>query len=377
MNLVTSLEPIIDPNNRITFLLDWELTMKCNLDCSYCETGIYGGHNNSIQHPTLEQCLKTIDFMFEYADAYMGSKPRGIRYVILNVYGGEALHHPKIVEILSVVKEKYRPYQDRWHLTVTTTTNAIIAPHRLDRIIPLIDEFTVSYHTENTAKQKQQFRQNLLKIKSAGGRQKCIVLMHPEPDRFDDAQDMIAWLTENDIKYLPRQLDHAPHVTDFNYDQKQVIWFEKLYKKSLDTAVTRTNKDVDLSATGRSCCGGRSLCSNQNQRAPQKFVPNKFTGWYCSVNHFFLYIKQVNGEVYVNKDCKMNFDGTVAPIGNLSDTKSLLDQARDPNRPVIRCAKLRCNCGLCAPKAADLDTYNHIMRKYEIPNNDLRDPARR
>ena len=343
--------------------------MKCNLDCTYCPTGIDGGHDNSQRHPLLPECLKTIDFMFEYADIYMRTKPKGIKYVILNVYGGEALYHPDIVKILSVLRDQYEPYQDYWHLTVTTTTNAIIAPARLDQIIPLIDEFTVSYHTENTPKQKQQFRDNLLKIKSAGRRQKCIVLMHSEPDRFADAQEMIAWLNQNDIKYLARQLDHSVEV-DFNYNQQQVIWFEDLYKKPLDHAVMRNDK-VDLADTGRACCGGRSLCADQNRRDPQKFVSNRFPGWYCSVNHFFLYVKQVNGKVYVNKDCKMNYDGTVGPIGNLNDIAPILAQARDPDKPIIRCAKDRCSCGLCAPKAESLDTYQTIMRKYEIPNPDV------
>ena len=260
--------------------------MKCNLDCSYCGSGLYFGHDNSTKHPPLEDCLRTIDFMFEYADAYMSNKPRGIKYVILNVYGGEALHHPNIVEILSVLRDRYGPYQDRWHLTVTTTTNAIIAPHRLDRIIPLIDEFTVSYHTENTAEQKQQFRDNLLKIKDSGRRQKCVVLMHSEPDRFADAQSQINWLAENNIKCLPRQLDHHPE-RDFNYDQQQIVWFEGLYKKDLSDAVIKNHK-ADLADTGRACCGGRELCADQNRREPQKFVFNKFPGWYCSVNHFFL-----------------------------------------------------------------------------------------
>ena len=307
--------------------------------------------------------------MFEYADIYMRTKPKGIKYVILNVYGGEALHHPDIVEILSVLRKRYEPYQDRWHLTVTTTTNAIIAPARLDRIIPFIDEFTVSYHTENTTKQKQQFQDNLLKIKSAGARQKCIVLMHSESHKFADAQAMISWLTLNDIKYLPRQLDH-PLEVDFNYSTQQVVWFEGLYKKPLAHAVVHDNK-TDLADTGRACCGGRSLCENQNRRDPQKFVSNKFPGWYCSVNHFFLYVKQVNGEVYVNKDCKMNYDGTVGPIGNLNDIAPILAQARDPDKPIIRCAKERCLCGLCAPKAEYSDTYQTIMRKYEIPNPDI------
>ena len=146
--------------------------MKCNLDCSYCETGIYGGHDNTQRHPLLADCFRTIDFMFHYADIYMQRKPNGLKYVVLNVYGGEALHHPDIVAILTAVRQRYEPYQDRWHLTVTTTTNAIVAPHKLEKIIPLIDEFTVSYHTENTAEQKQQFRDNLLKIQAAQCRQK-------------------------------------------------------------------------------------------------------------------------------------------------------------------------------------------------------------
>ena len=341
--------------------------MKCNLDCSYCPSDLYGGHDNSQRHPPLEDCLPTIDFMFKYADTYMNNKVKGIKYVILNVYGGESLHHPNIVEILSVLRERYQPYQDRWHLTVTTTTNAIIAPHRLDQIIPFIDEFTVSYHTENTAEQKQQFRNNLLKIQSVGVRQKCIVLMHSEPDKFADAQSMITWLNDHGIEHLPRQLDHASAM-DFNYNKQQVIWFEGLYKKSLGHAVMRESK-ANLADTGRACCGGRLLCANQNYRDSQKFVTNKFPGWYCSVNHFFLYIKQVNGEVYVNKDCKMNYDGSVGPIGNLNNIEPILQQAKNPG--IIQCAKAICACGVCAPKASDLDTYKSIMRKYEIPNPNL------
>ena len=100
------LEPAIDPNNRISFLLDWELTMKCNLDCSYCPPGLYAGHDNSTKHPPKEECIRALEFMFEYADQYMQRKPKGLKYVVLNVYGGESLHHPDIVEILSQIQQK-------------------------------------------------------------------------------------------------------------------------------------------------------------------------------------------------------------------------------------------------------------------------------
>jgi pyruvate-formate lyase-activating enzyme len=368
------LEPAIDPNNRISFLLDWELTMKCNLDCSYCASGPYGGHDNSTKHPPMSDCLNALDFMFEYVDLYMSTKPKGIRYVILNVYGGESLYHPDIVSILEQVHKEYSQYRDRWHLTVTTTTNAIVSEKVLNSIMPLIDEFTVSYHTEHTEKQRQQFKNNLLTISNAGKRVKCVVLMHPEENLFEDANNMIAWLNENNIRYLPKQLDHKEKTTEFNYNQKQVIWFDKLYnKKNYNTTTELTadavNDRFDLADTGRACCGGRQLCKDTVYKTREFFVLNKFPDWYCSVNHFFLFVKQVNGEIYVNKDCKMNFNGSVGPIGNLAEAQKILDTTREQlesnTLPVIQCKKHRCICGLCAPKAKTLETYQQIMKKYQ------------
>lgn len=315
--------------------------------------------------------------MLAYADLYMSQKPKGIRYVILNVYGGESLHHPDIVTILQQVKQKYQPYADRWHLTVTTTTNAIIANKKLKLIIPYIDEFTVSYHSGNNEKQKQQFKNNLLEIQAAGKRQKCVVLMHAAPALFADSQDMIHWCNDHHIGYLPRQLDHGKDLTQFNYNADQVVWFDKLYldkNYNSDQPIQNTQHDqsnqIDLSDTGRACCGGRSLCQDTNYKSRNFFVNNKFPDWYCSVNYFFLYVKQVTGEIFVNKDCKMRFDGTVGPIGHLTESNKILDTLQDQlynnTMPVIQCKKYNCLCGLCAPKAKDLDTYKSIMKKYQL-----------
>ena len=371
-----TLEPAIDPANRITFLLDWELTMKCNLDCSYCGTGIDGGHDNTIPHPPVDECLKTIDFMFEYVNLYMQRKPKGIKYVILNVYGGESLHHPDIVKILQTVRERYEKYKQNWHLTVTTTTNAIVSKKKLLGILPLIDEFTVSYHSENTKKQEAQFKENLLTIAKSKARLKCVVLMHAEPRFFQQCLDMIVWLNENAINYFPRQLDHEISRIQYNYDAKQVTWFENLYStKSYKTNITfdkpsDMDDKLDLSDLGRSCCGGRQLCQNSNYKDRTSWVENKFPDWYCSVDEFFLYVKQVNGNIYVNKDCKMSFDGEVGPIGNLNDASTLVSRLKtqlDTNtKPIIQCKKSRCLCGLCAPKSKNLDTYKQIMKKYQL-----------
>lgn len=370
-----TLEPAIDPNNRITFLLDWELTLKCNLDCGYCSSGIYGGHDNSTSHPKLDDCFRTIDFMFEYADLYMSSKPHGIKYVVLNVYGGESLHYPDITKVLQRCQSVYQEnYRQSWHLTITTTTNAIVNQRKMIDIIPLIDEFTCSYHSENTEKQKDLFKKNLLMIRDSGKRIKVVVLMHSSPSLFEDSQNMIQWCQENNINYYPRQLDHPSHETQWNYNKKQVIWFNELYKtrsrgeiKTLSPV--QNNDKFNLADTGRACCGGRQLCKNSNFKQREIYVNNKFPDWYCSVNEFFLYIKQVNGEIYVNKDCKMNFQGGVGPIGNLNDTAALINWTKsnlEQNTiPIIQCKKNRCLCGLCAPKAKELSDFKTMMRKFK------------
>jgi hypothetical protein len=366
------LEPAIDPSNRISFLLDWELTMKCNLDCSYCGSGLYGGHDNSTQHPPRDKCVQALEFMFEYVDLYMQPKPKGLRYVVLNVYGGESLHHPDIVEILSHIQSKYQPYADSWHLTVTTTTNAILTNKKLLKIIPYIDEFTVSYHCESLDKQKDQFKQNLLTIKQSGKRLKCIVMMHDNTEYFQDSVDFLSWLEANDIKSLPKQIDNRK-ATPRSYDQQKITWFNKLYQSKTygvaDDIDSTTHESKDLSQVGRACCGGRQSCVDQNYKQRQYYVlDNRFTDWYCSVNQFFLFVKQFTGEVYVNKDCKMTFEGTIGPIGNLSNTGAIIDKLKEQlinGQPVIQCKRDNCLCGMCAPKAKNLDTYHSIMKKYQ------------
>jgi hypothetical protein len=278
------------------------------------------------------------------------------------------------VEILSEVRKKYEPYADRWHLTVTTTTNAIVSDKKLKQIIPYIDEFTVSYHPENTEKQHQQFKDNLLTIAQSGKRQKCVVLMHQESNAFDKSVSVINWLKENNIKILEKQLDgfNGTGSKERKYTESQVAWFDNIYKeKSYNVGTTELSStdNLNLIDVGRACCGGRQTCADQNYKQRHYYINNKFPDWYCSVNWFFLHVKQVNGEIYVNKDCKMNFNGEVGPIGNLSDTTAVLSklstQLTEHNLPIIQCKKYKCHCGLCAPKAKTLDTYNKIISKYQ------------
>lgn len=364
-----SLEPAIVPKHVPSFLLDWEVTLKCNLDCTYCNSF---GHDNSTEHPEFQQCLDTIDFMFEYVDLYMQHKAKWARKVVLNVYGGESLFHPNILDIHRSVKEKYQKYNNNWHLTIGTTTNLIAGENLLSRIVDHIDNFTVSFHAEANEKQKELQRKNILFLKEKQKPTKVVVLMHPE--KFQDSLDMIEFCKTNEIDYLPRALDKGPYYVSTSnikeYDATQVSWFKNLYaeKSNNDYSVLSENDNRPVSRAGRACCGGRQLCTNQNYKERNFFVENNFKGWSCAVNWFFLYIKQYTGNVYTNKDCQMNFDNSVGPIGNLNDTKAMLtylkDNLENKSLPVIQCDKDVCMCGLCAPKANTIEKFNELFPKY-------------
>ena len=379
MSKIFAIEPAIDPNARPTFLLDWELTLKCNLDCSYCpSTGENIAHDNTRSHPPLEKCLESIDFMFAYVDLYMQKKPRWTRMVVLNVYGGESLFHPDIEIILNEVKKRHTQYKDRWPLTVTCTTNAVVGQRQLSKVIEYIDEFTVSYHCETLPKQKQQVLDNLKLIKDQNKRLKCIVLMHGNEQMWSELLDVIEFCESNNISYLPKQLDGD---VNSNYKQSQIAWFQNTWGKRTPVRSQNTQKSVmansnldqketQLSNVGRACCGGRLMCVNNEPDQRIFYIPNNnFQGWACSVNWFFLFIRQDTGEIFSNKDCKMNFEGIVGPLGLLSDSKKLLadtQQRLDSGVPYMTCAKTRCYCGLCAPKAETPDQLLVTMKKHII-----------
>lgn len=369
MSDIVSIEPAIDPNNRPTFLLDWELTLKCNLDCSYCGPQF---HDNSAAHPALEECLKTIDFMYAYADRYMQLKPKWQRMVVLNIYGGESIFHPDITTILDQVRIRHT-YD--WPLTVTVTTNGVAGANLWSRVVERVDEFTISFHSEALPKQRQQILDNILYNKSHGRRQKVVFVMHNKPELWAISQEAIEFCKQHDIRYVVKANDTP--TPEWQYSKDQFAYFQDYYasktpersRKKLIPLQDVTNETVGMGKVGRSCCGGRSLCTNQDLKHPMGFVPHAdFADWYCSVNWYFLYVKQHTGDVYTNKDCQMNFMGSAGPIGNANDYQNILDQQQkmldQEHVPVIQCKKTRCICGYCAPKAKRYKDFEEIMQKH-------------
>ena len=380
MNNINSIGFALDPTNVPSFLLDWELTKLCNLNCSYCGhpslNPMDRPHDNTTEHPALYKCLETIDFMYAYVDQYMQHKKVTQRKVILNVYGGESLFHPDIVEILRACRDRYTQYQESWHLTITCTTNGVVGYTRWNEIVPLVDEFSMSYHSESLPKQQQQYLDNLLYLKKSNKRVKAVVMMHNNTELFQRSQTVIEFCKNNDIKYVAKPLDGVRDKWNYSQDQFSTLktfWINSVpatkqqdYKKLLETVAS--DSTVNSISQGRPCCGGRKLSINNDLKSSVSFVPKQgFKNWYCSVNWFFLFVRQLDGAVYTNKDCKTSTTGQIEPLGYLDNSQDILDvlttQLTTGTMPIIRCIKDICACGFCAPKAESKLDFEKLIKR--------------
>lgn len=362
MSDVCSISFALDPTNTPSFLLDWEITKRCNLDCTYCGPT---EHDNATEHPPLAECLQSIDFMFAYVSEYMQRIKPNQRKVILNVYGGESLFHPDIVEILEQVRIKYQPYADQWYLTVTCTTNGVVGENQFGKIVPLVDYFSMSYHAEGLLKQQKLYFNNLLTLKKANKPTKAIIMMHNT--RWEDSQRAINFCKENNIDYLAKVVDTPPG-KEWKYNNTQLD-----YMKMFWVSKSEFDSNKNMLEQGRACCGGRKLSTNGNLRESITFVPRQgFRDWSCGVNWYFLFVEQLTGLVYTNKDCKTSTTGRVEPLGTINNYQEIIDTVRQQfatGMPVVRCVKDRCACGYCAPKAEAPTEFLNLMKRHVVDLN--------
>jgi len=360
---IHTIEPAYHPKNKMGFLIDWLLTLKCNYDCSYCPIGP-AGHDNSTQHPPIEKCVKMLEQMYQYTDVMMQNKKIQFKDAILNVYGGEALYHPNIEEILLETTKQFKPYENNWRLKRRITTNATASEKKWQTVCEHIEGVTFSYHSQGSEKMKTLFKKNIDHVLKIKKEYDIIVCVFPDQRYWQDCLDFLEYCKQNKLNARPKLLDGPLGL----YNQKHIKDLAPYLKD--DSIGTEIKQDVSIDNQTRGCCGGRALCTNRNIKEYATMVPRElgFEGWYCSANHFFLHANSVYGEYYTNKDCRVKLEqtrGSIATIDTMPEYISYIKQNLLSNTlPIMRCVQKVCLCGTCAPKSMHKENLKNIMKIY-------------
>ena len=358
MDNLHTVSPSNLPKEKMSLLLDWLVTLKCNYDCSYC--GLTG-HDNTTKHPPVERCVTMLKQMYRYADVINETKKKTFKDTILNIYGGEAINHPRIIEILESSSREYQKYNDRWNLRRRLTTNATVAMDKWTDIIKHVEGVTVSYHAEGPEKLKNNVKSNILCTKDKGLEYDVHVLLYPHPTLWADVVNFIDWCDRNDINIKPKLLDGNLGV----YQKHHIEYIERF----MDTSNMESGKV--LKSQGRACCGGRTLCINNNKKNRQRFIKQEnsnYTGWHCSVRHFFLHANSVKGTFYSNKDCKVTDNQTLGPLATIDTMDNYIanieEKIKKQQDLFVNCVQKHCVCGICAPKSTNLEILKKEMEIY-------------
>ena len=353
-----TIEPAYLPKSKMTFLIDWLLTLKCNYDCAYCTVGM-SGHDNSTKHPHYKKCLTMLDHMYRYADTIMLNKKNAFKDVILNVYGGEALYHPDILMLLEKSSEMYNGYKDRWRLKRRMTTNATAQHEKWKHICDHIEGFTLSYHSPGPDKMKALFKENLRHVHDIKKEYDVIVLMYPHDDHWNDCLDFYDYCKKNNYNARPKLIDGRLGI----YFEKHINDLKKIMPGA-DLENYEVGKKIDT--TTRGCCGGRPMCFNRDLKKKSFFVPRKegFRDWFCSANQFFLFANCFTGEYFTTKDCRVTPTGTIGSIANLQTMDQHIEHIKNNGVEPLICKQNTCLCGTCAPKSKHKEELNKILQIY-------------
>jgi len=322
------------------FMVTWDTGRRCNFDCTYCEAT---RHDNKSAPHSYEELLKTFKFVQKYT---------GEQLVNINFTGGEPTVNPAFWMLAEYIKNN----DSRFRLSLTT--NGAWHPKNTEKIAQWFEGVTVSYHAEGHPTLKKQTMDNIKLLQKKGIWLQVNVMMHA--DYFDECVQVCEELKALEIKHNPRPIgdgtierkgwfidsDGSQRRTSHDYSKDQEQWYFDYL--GIDTGPKE----------GRSCCGGRCLQGKVNGEWKKiSFVNTNFKDWFCSVNKYFMHIDQHTGNVYHHQTCQALHNGQRGPIGNLSNVNEIFEYVELNKHNIIVCPNHRCGCGMCVPKAKNLEDF--------------------
>lgn len=340
--------------NPEPMMVTWDIGRRCNFDCTYCEST----RHNTYSNPTpFDELVNTFEFISKYTALY--NQPTAN----INFTGGEPTVNPRFWDLVSHIKSNSK-------FQLGLTSNGTWHEKHLDFICDNFVGVTLSYHAEAADILKARTIKNAELLHSRGKWLTVNVMLHA--DYFDECVKVHERLTNLGIKSIPtiigdgnvgvtdwfKDTDGTMRRTSHAYTKEQQQWFLK--EKGLPANIVE--KIAEGYTLPRGCCGARSIQGSCNGCWQQvQAVNTNFKGWYCSINKYFLHIEQHTSLVYHHQTCQATADGK-GPIGSLKNTQEIYDYVTRNMDRIIVCPNQRCGCGMCVPKAKDLNTFIEIVQ---------------
>lgn len=343
------------------FMVIWDTGKRCNFDCTYCSSY---RHTNDSPHATLEELLKTYEFVKEWVGIY--NKHNTIPRDSFNIdfTGGEPTANSAFWELLKHIK------QDNPNISLGVTTNGSWGEKHVQLLLDHVSHATISIHFEEDKVVRDRVIKNILELKN---RMSISVNVMLHTDYWNEVLETVELLeregvrhslvpigdSHNDIKGWFSDSRGIMRRTAQEYTSEQQAWF--FNKKGIDPDNTEA---ILGSKMGRSCCGGRCTQGKVNgEWQTVNFINTEFENWYCMVDWYFLHIDQELGTVTHHQTCQALRGKKQGMIGYLKDSDTLLSNLENmlskPVEPII-CPNARCGCGMCVPKAQGLEDFREL-----------------
>ncbi len=354
-------EAIKSVNNE-SMSVTWDTGRRCNYDCSYCEVS---RHDNYSQHHSLEEYIKTFEFIKQWTDVYDQHK-KFVNHTNINFTGGEPTINPAFWDLVDIIKEDSRDFY------LSLTTNGAWNKKYSDKILKRFDSITISYHTEGHPKLKKQVLENIQILNSNKIRLQVNLMMHT--DHWKECVDVYYMLKKHDVSVKIRPIgdgnierkgwfidsDGSQRRTSHEYTNEQQQWYYS--ELNINSEFKQNKLGTDL---GRGCCGGRCLTGKINGEWQKiNIVDTKFKDWSCMVDWFFLHIDQHTGLIYHHQTCQALHNQKRGSLGSIEDADIIIEQLKERMKhptPII-CPNQRCGCGMCVPKARENSDFEPIWK---------------
>lgn len=274
--------------------VEWNLSKRCNYDCSYCPASI---HDNTSQPTDIDILKNTVDQLM------LLGKP-----IRLSFTGGEPTVHPQFEELV-----RYARHVGVSWISVTTNGTRKATWYASQQV----DQYVISLHFEYDF---HRIVNTILSLKEYTNANMLVHVM-AHHDKMEDVKGMVGVLNDQNVEYAVRRIrwtegDHNLF-DDMRYHPDDLQWIKS------HEATVKGNCVIDDS---------QIIHAND----VIKLHMNKYKGWTCNAGIESLMINW-DGEVH-RATCRVGDS-----LGNIYN-----DTFTAPSEPII-CTRDWCTCAADIP----------------------------